>query len=311
MTSPLAVVTGSAGFVGRHMVAELEARGYTVIGVDPAHGLESCSVRLGYDCRTWFSRAAGRPGVDLVVHCAAVVGGRTMIDGAPLQLAAEDLSIDADLFRWLLTLPGTPPKVVYFSSSAAYPVGYQRGWPAGPVDRQLRERDINLANLMLPDQTYGWVKLTGERLAAEAQAIGLPVYVFRPFSGYGADQDPAYPFPAFIARALAKEDPFTVWGPGTQVRDFVHIDDVVATVLARLDGDNTAPLNICTGVGTSFLRLAEAVCRLAGYAPEIVTDPSKPVGVQSRIGDPTLMREVRPAEVPLMTGILDALAGRP
>lgn len=319
--NPIALVTGSAGFVGRHMATALTVAGFDVTGVDVdtsepwQHQLHAAGGQAVVgDARWWLRDSTHR--YDLVVHCAAVVGGRTMIDGAPLRLAAEDLSIDAELFRWLLRQPGTPPKVVYFSSSAAYPIDLQSTARAdqvhnGSIERwamQLHEDAIDLARPRLPDQTYGWVKLTGERLAAEAQAMGLPVYVFRPFSGYGADQDIDYPFPMFIERARALADPFGVWGPGTQVRDFVHISDVVGAVSARLAGDDTSPVNIGTGRATTFLNLARLVTEAAGYQPEIVTDPAMPVGVAWRVASTAKLNEFYAPKITLEQGIDQALA---
>jgi nucleoside-diphosphate-sugar epimerase len=79
-----------------------------------------------------------------------------------------------------------------------------------------------------PDYTYGWSKLTGEYLGRIAvEKYKLKVAVVRPFSGYGEDQEPVYPFPAIALRVAARRNPVIVWGNGLQSRDFVHIDDAV------------------------------------------------------------------------------------
>lgn len=284
-------MTGSAGFVGRHMVKRLSTDGYRVTCIDVRNN-------WGGDARTWFDRNIGDGSMfDLVVHCAAVVGGRTMIEGRPLELAVEDLSLDAMMFRWAMRT--RPKRVVYFSSSAAYPVELQTGTP--PL--ALWESVIDLDRPRLPDQTYGWVKLTGERLAAEADAEGIPTHVFRPFSGYGADQDPAYPFPAFIERALGDAPVFDVWGDGHQVRDFVHIDDVVAAVMAAIDADARGPLNIGTGVATSFRHLAALCMEIAGTPRMIRPHPDRPTGVQYRVADVERMRQVYTPKITLAEGI--------
>ena len=329
------LVTGSSGFVGRNMAARLIADGHEVLGVDivpPAPGGRLAFVEK--DVRDFFESST--IAYDLVVHCAAVVGGRVMIDGAPLLLAAEDLSIDAALFRWLLRQKGTPPKVVYFSSSAAYPVERQnetlakmvREGRLKPGDLLLDEDQIELPSeaddghvpeVLWPDQTYGWVKLTGERMADEARMMGLPVYVFRPFSGYGPDQDEDYPFPAFISRAMARDNPFEVWGTGEQVRDFVHIDDVVSAVLARLDSDDTAPVNIGTGRATSFLELAQ-ICideenrrhpESPIYDPHIETHPDAPVGVAWRVAETSRLRSFYQPKITLEEGVRQAMEAHP
>lgn len=295
----IALVTGSAGFVGRHTVRALRDRGWDVYGIDLQLSAD-CTIASVSDVRHFFRLDDRR--FDLVVHCAAVVGGRTMIDGDPLTLAAEDLSIDAELFRWVLrTRPG---RLVYFSSSAAYPTWLQTGDPP----YTLTEADIDLRDghhLGRPDQTYGWVKLTGEMLAQHAVDAGIPVHVFRPFSGYGGDQALDYPFPSIIARACQRVDPLPVWSD--TVRDFVHIDDVVATVLAAVEADACAPVNICTGRATSFTELARLAADAVGYTPEIEVIGG-PTGVQHRVGDPTLLHTIRRPVVELEDGVARAVA---
>lgn len=291
-----ALITGSDGFIGRHFCKHLFDFGWSITPIDIA--AKNPTSRM--DVRDFFREFDSR--YDLVVHCAAVIGGRAMIDGSPLQLAAEDLSIDAEMWRWALcTKPG---RIVYFSSSAAYPIALQTGRPP----HVLTEDDINLDSVRNPDMTYGWVKLTGEQLAHHATRLGLNVTVLRPFSGYGADQDDTYPFPAIINRAHRREDPFVLWGPGTQVRDWIHVDDVIAGTMAVVDQGVTGPVNLCTGRPTSFLELAGMVTKASGYSPRIEPLPHKPTGVQYRVGDPTLMHTLYKPRICLEDGIEQALA---
>lgn len=301
-----ALVPGGGGFVGRHMVAALVERDYEVDAVDlafPAYGPQLYGAHpIRGDVRQFFARD-DTPHYDLVIHCAAVVGGRTMIEGSPLLLATEDLSIDAALFGWALR--HGPGRIVYFSSSAAYPI-----WMQAQPGYRLAEIDIDRWHSAEPDQTYGLVKLVGERLAAEAIAEGIPTHVFRPFSGYGSDQAPDYPFPAFIDRARRRADPFDVWGPGTQVRDFIHIDDIVEAVMAAVEQSiPLEPMNLGTGRGVSFDDLAGMVIgAVDGYSPTVVCHPDRPVGVQHRVADPARMLRFYKPQVTLEEGIGRALA---
>lgn len=290
-----ALVTGSAGFVGRHMATALESAGWHVQGWDvrPGGGWQG-------DVRDVFRRDSR---YDLVVHAAAHVGGRADIDERPTFLGAYNLQLDGALFEWALRT--RPDHLVYLSSSAAYPVALQTGDPA----RLLAEGDIDLAAPGLPDATYGWTKLTGERLAAEARAEGLRVHVVRPFSGYGEDQDDTYPFPALAARARRREDPYTVWGDGTQVRDWIHIDDVTAAILAAVEQDVQGPVNLCTGRPTAFAALARMFTSAAGYHPAVDYLPAAPTGVQCRVGDPARLRRLYVPKVDLEEGVRRALAG--
>jgi UDP-glucose 4-epimerase len=213
-----------------------------------------------------------------VYHFAAIVGGRLKIEGDPMMVAL-DLSIDAEFFYWITQ--HKPERVLYPSSSAAYPVSLQTTQDA----IALSEGDIDFKkNLGTPDMTYGWSKLTGEFLAQiAAKHYGVRVVCIRPFSGYGEDQELSYPVPAIAARAAGKEDPFEVWGSGKQGRDFVHIDDVIDFIHLLMDkvGDGSA-YNIGSGKLTSFLELIEVFADIAGYKPAIKPLLDKPVGVHSR-----------------------------
>jgi UDP-glucose 4-epimerase len=221
-----------------------------------------------------------------VFHFAAIVGGRAKIDGDPL-LVARDLSIDAEFFFWITRQK--PERVLYPSSSAAYPINLQT--EGGAI--ALKESDIDFNDMGQPDMTYGWTKLTGEFLAKIAAShYGIHITCIRPFSGYGEDQDLTYPTPAIARRAALKEDPFEVWGTGNQGRDFVHIDDVLDCTMMAMDkiGDGTA-INIGQGILTSFNDLIKIFTEFAGYNPPIKQLLDKPVGVHSRYSDMTWVKE--------------------
>lgn len=231
------------------------------------------------DTPTYFSNRFGIT-VDRfsdVFHFAAIVGGRAKIDGDPMMVAL-DLAIDAEFFYWVCR--HRPERVLYPSSSAAYPVDLQTESDA----IALSESDIDFKRMGQPDMTYGWSKLTGEYLAhIAALYYDVAVTCIRPFSGYGEDQDLTYPIPAIAARAARREDPFEVWGSGHQGRDFVHIDDVLDCILLAMDHihDGTA-INIGMGRLTTFREIIDIFTEFAGYKPEIKPLLDKPVGVHSR-----------------------------
>ena len=283
------LITGDAGFVGRAFHRALDDKGHDITGIDIANGI---------DCRDFFKKDDTK--YDIVIHLAAIVGGRATIEGNPLAVAS-DLAIDSDMFQWAVR---TKPKhLVYYSSSAAYPIYLQKA----AYKQLLREPDINLDHIRNPDYSYGWAKLTGETLAQYARAEGIKVSVLRPFSGYGSDQALDYPFPSLIARGKAKLDPFEIWGTGEQVRDFIHIDDVVAATFEAIT-NNVKTLNLCTGRPTSFIQLAEMIMLAQGYLAPIKKHPGKPSGVEYRVGDPTKMFQIYEPKITLEEGIARALA---
>lgn len=293
-----ALVSGDAGFIGRNFTRYLIRDGWDVDGFDIK---PQGSARPGTDARVFFPD--NDTPYDLLIHAAAVVGGRVSIDGDPLGVAGN-LTIDHAAFSWAVR---TRTPMLYFSSSAMYPVGLQTHAAA----MVLSETNMDVEHPCgLPDATYGWTKLTGEVLAGHARACGAHVSVVRPFSGYGPDQDLDYPFPSFIDRALRGDDPFEVWGTGEQVRDFIHVGDVYAASMAIMAEEYPHPVNLATGVPTSFLDLAGMVTRFAGYTPRIETHPDRPTGVAHRVGDPTRMLRFHTPKIALDLGIAEAMLTR-
>jgi nucleoside-diphosphate-sugar epimerase len=143
----------------------------------------------------------------------------------------------------------------------------------------------------MPDMSYGWAKLTCEYLGRLAyEKHGLKSIAYRPFSGYGEDQDDTYPFPGICKRVLANRGAsvVTVWGSGTQMRDFIHIDDCVEAVLLTMDRiDDGAAVNLSTGILTSFVGFARLAAELCGFSSEVHGQSDKPTGVFARGGDTT------------------------
>ncbi|HEY5986992.1 MAG TPA: NAD(P)-dependent oxidoreductase [Streptosporangiaceae bacterium] len=288
----IALVTGSAGFLGRHFCTELERRDWQ---------LEDWDIVEGRDVRELFRDSTFR--FDMVVHCAAVSPHRSAIDGSALAVGAGCLELDAAMFQWAArTKPG---RVVYFSSSAAYPTHLQTGKPTRLTEDMVGE----FAGVQgVPDAIYGELKLMGERLAEAYRQQGGKVTVLRPFSGYGELQSADFPFGAFRGRAKRRDNPFAIWGDGSQVRDWVHVDDVVGATLAAVEHDVDGPVNLCTGRGVNMMELARMFTAEAGYDPPLLLQPDKPAGVAYRVGDPTKLHEFYTPTVTLEQGVKRALA---
>jgi GDP-L-fucose synthase len=295
------LVTGGAGFVGRHVVKRLLDRGDEVHCVDlvaPLTGgllpeawplfnpLDSTRFHFYHeDCRRYFKRV-GDTDFDYCFHLAAMVGGRLMIENNPLAVA-DDLSIDAEYWQWAARVG--PGKTLCFSSSAAYPVRHQRA----ENHVLLKESMISFdGDIGMPDMSYGWAKLTCEYLARLAfQKHGLRSVVYRPFSGYGEDQDDTYPFPSICKRVLANrgQPVLQVWGSGKQMRDFIHIEDCMDCIFLTMDQVHDASaVNLSTGIYTSFIEFARIAAGMVGYQPEVRGTSDKPEGVFARGGDTAL-----------------------
>ena len=300
------LITGGAGFVGRHFCEYFLRQGDEVHcvdsvvpltgGIDPAAGWPLFEPRAfdsfhfyREDCRDYFRRVRDTD-FDYAFHLAAMVGGREMIENNPLAVA-EDLSIDSAYWSWAVKT--NPRKTICFSSSAAYPIKFQR---AGDY-RLLTEDLIEFGgDIGMPDMTYGWAKLTHEYLARLAfQKHGVKSVAYRPFSGYGEDQDDAYPFPSICKRVLshAGAKQIQVWGTGDQMRDFIHIDDCVQGVIQTMDQvEDGSAINLSTGIYTSFKEFAKLAAQITGFDPEVTGLSVKPEGVFARGGDTRLQKQL-------------------
>jgi nucleoside-diphosphate-sugar epimerase len=274
------LVTGGAGFVGRRLIKKLLEAGDQVHCVDNLAPLGG-GIRPG---KHWFG-----------------------IEQDPLAVA-EDLSIDAAYWKWAAEM--RPKRSVCFSSSAAYPIEFQtcENYRLLSEDMVRFDRDIGL-----PDMSYGWSKLTLEYLCRLAwNDYGLKSVVFRPFSGYGEDQDMTYPVPSICKRVLDNSgaEELSVWGSGDQMRDFIYIQDCIDGILAMMDRINDGnAVNLSTGTFTDFKSFAATAALQCGYEPRIVGTTDKPEGVFARAGDTAKQESLGfKASADLETGIAKVLA---
>jgi UDP-glucose 4-epimerase len=136
------------------------------------------------------------------------------------------------------------------------------------------------------------------------------------FNVYGRRQDPSSPYSGVIsifARLAARGEPITLHGDGGQTRDFVHVRDVVAHLVASMDTLHAAPgagiLNVCTGTATSIAALARLIAEVAGTCPAIGHGPARAGDIRRSVGDPAAARGrlKLAARVELADGLLELL----
>lgn len=285
------------------MVRRLAESGHRVDAVDIVKPAGRVSARFIQDDARNFL-AARENEYDAIFHFAAIVGGREHIDSSPLSIATNH-AVDQAVFEHLAS--GASGRVVYPSSSAVYPIDRQRKLGEPP----LREREVDAVRgpIGIPDSTYGWTKLTAEFLAGLLQRRGEgTTAIFRPFSVYGPDQSSTYPVTAILRRALRREDPLVIWGSGNQHRDFVYIEDFLDIVLGTYRTlDANTPMNVATGLPTSFFTIAKLAAEAVGYQPSLTTEPERPEGVLWRVGSPdSIPSSVKP-RISLTAGLTRVL----
>ena len=308
------LVTGGASFIGSHLTDALAARGANLRVIDDLSSgrldnlcehLEKGSVEfVQADMREPGVARAALEGVDVVFHLAADHGGRGYVD---LHQAgtAGNFYLDGLVF-WEARRAGVE-KVVFASSGCVYP-NYLQSDPAEEVylseDRVCPPYDA--------DNLYGWAKLMSElTLEAYAQEYGMKTASCRYFTVYGPRGVENHAVIAMIARAFVRQDPFEVWGDGTQVRNWTYIDDIVrGTILAAEKIDDGAAVNLGTMERVQVIDAVHMVLKHMDHHPQIKLLPEMPTGPLNRVADNALAGKLLGWEpqVPFKEGLKRTIA---
>jgi NAD dependent epimerase/dehydratase len=267
------LVTGSAGFIGSHLVEELLRRGHRVRAFArynsagragwledmPSKGSENLEVFFG-DIRDARAVRQAATGCSRVFHLAALIG-------IPYSYLAPDSYVEVNIQGTLNVLNAARDlgieRTVVTSTSEVYGTALYT-----PIDEK---------HPLQAQSPYSATKIGADSLAVSYhKAFGLPVTIVRPFNTYGPRQSTRAVIPTILTQALSANE--IRLGSLTPVRDLVFVADTVAGFLALADcpaciGQVT---NLATGVGVTVRELAERALRLVGRKlPVVETEERK------------------------------------
>jgi UDP-glucuronate 4-epimerase len=277
------LVTGAAGFIGSHVVEALAARGDEIVGIDnfdPFYhrAMKEANLREMQHPRFHFheqdmldvQRTAALLTPDtVIVHLAAKAGVRPSI-ADPLGYARANVEGTAALLEAARRVGA--PRIVFGSSSSVY---------GDTTPAPFRED----ASAIDPVSPYAATKRAGELLVRAAAPLhGFRAAALRFFTVFGPRQRPDLAIHAF-ARTMADGKPLTLFGDGTQARDYTYCDDIVAGVIAAVDWTARAPvgMEIFNLGGSRPLPLKVLVSELSealGIVPTVQWAPMQPGDVQ-------------------------------
>ena len=252
------LVTGGSGFIGTNLCKFLHDSGHEVISFD-AHHLGT----QAWECITGDIREQlNFQGVDWVVHLAAQISVQRSVENPD-----ETLSVNVDGTSSVISaseLAGVK-KIIFASSAAVY--------------GDCEEIPVKEESPLMPQSPYAVSKIVGEELIKRSE---IPSCSLRFFNVYGEGQSIEGGYAAVIPafkRAISENRPCSVFGDGSQVRDFIHVSDLVRIISTTLEIENLpSEMNVGSGEGTSILQLLEILSK---------ANPSMldPIFLPSREGD--------------------------
>jgi len=303
------LVTGGASFIGSHLVDGLVDRGAQVRVADDLSSGNQPNIQrhlgegnvefLQGDLREPGVTRRALQGINVVFHLAADHGGRGYVDTHQAG-PASNLLLDGLIF-WEALKAGVD-KVVFASSGCVYPNYLQVD-----ADEELYLKEDQVTSPYDADNMYGWAKLMGEwTLQAYHREHGLKAASCRYFTVYGPRAKENHAVLAMTARAFVGQDPFEVWGDGTQIRNWTHVDDIVAgTILAGEKIDDGTAVNLGTMERIKVIDAAHMVLEMTGHRAEIQLKRDMPTGPKNRVADNSMAKRLLAWEprVPFREGL--------
>ena len=276
------LIIGGAGFIGHNVALHLSSRGYDIVILDnlerasewALERLEERGIRI---IRGDVRDPIDLRGFDVIIHCAAYVDVEESFS-KPSEYFSNNVVGTASIAK---TTSDSDFIFIYISSASVY--GDPRVLPI-PEDHVIR-----------PISPYGASKAMGEEvLELFSRIYGLRYITLRLFNVYGPDQNPSYAgvITRFVESASMGRPP-TIYGDGSQTRDFIHVLDVARAIeLAIEKRPLEEAINIGSGRSISILELAKIVMRLAEIEVEPVFDIKRPGDIMHSCADIRKAREV-------------------
>ena len=269
-------IAGINGMVGSAIAEEAKKQGHEVIGKS------SKELDLTNRDAVFSELKAIKP--DALIIVAAKVGGIGANSTFPVDFLSVNLQIQTNLLD--AAHASDIEKVLFLGSSCIYPKFAPQPIP---------ESALLSGELEPTNEPYALAKIAGLKLVeAYRKQYGhkwisaMPTNLYGPRDNF--DLESAHVLPALIHRfhnAKVKElSEVTIWGDGTPLREFLHVEDLASACLMLLDKyDDSVAINIGSGQERSILELAQSIATVVGFEGAIVFDKTKPNGTPRKLLD--------------------------
>lgn len=294
------LVCGGGGFIGHHLARKLKNEGHYVVIADIKNPAKENNIHINnneYDSlvvgdltklSVWESIEKNFGSFNEVYQLAADMGGAGYIFTGEndYNVMHNSSLINLQCVEFCLKWKA---KVFYSSSACMYPSHNQED-PLNPICSESSAYPAN------PDSEYGWEKLFSERMYLAANRnYGLDVRIARFHNIFGPEgtwtggkeKAPA----ALCRKVIEAKDTIEIWGPGTQTRSFLYIDECIEGVQRLMESNCKIPVNIGSEEMISINNLALMISDIANK-PLTIKNIKGPMGVMGRNSDNTLIRQM-------------------
>lgn len=282
------LVTGGTGMIGRFLVELLiEAGGnITIASLDDPTRAHPKAKFVRLDLTDINNCLEVCKGIDFVFHLAGIKGSPKMTKEQPASFFVPTILFNTNMME--AARRSGVERFLYTSTVGVY----------APAE-VFHEDDVWKTFPSENDKFAGWAKRMGE-LQAEAYKIQYgwdKISIVRPANVYGPgdnfDPENAMVIPSLIHRALSRENPLTVWGDGSPIRDFIHAKDVALGMMLSIEKGVNVPVNLGSGEGVTIKDLVEIIAKSVPNGPlKILWDTSKPMGDKKRLMDMTRAKKL-------------------
>lgn len=277
-------IAGHRGMVGSAIFRKLEKEGYSNLVTRTSQELD---LRNQQAVNDFFE--AEKP--DYVFLAAAKVGGIVANNTYRAEFIYENLMIESNIIH--ASYVNKVTKLLFLGSSCIYPK---------LAPQPLKEEYLLSGYLESTNQPYAIAKIAGIELCDAYRAqygcnfiSAMPTNLYGPNDNY--DLEKSHVLPALLRKfitAQKKQIPeVKLWGSGTPLREFLHVDDLADACLFLMNYYNEKGLvNVGMGSDISILELAQLIKKIVGYQGNIVFDPSRPDGTPRKLMDVSKLNQL-------------------
>ena len=276
-------IAGHKGMVGSAVVRSLEKAGYQNLVVKNRSELDLTN-------QTETREFIANEKIDVVIDAAAKVGGILANNTYPYDFIMQNMLIQNNLIQ--AAVENKIQKFIFLGSSCIYPK---------MAPQPLKEEYLLTGPLEPTNEWYAIAKISGIMACRAARKqMGLNAISLMPTNLYGFndnfDLNGSHVLPAMIRKfheAKENNTDVTLWGTGSPLREFLHVDDMAAATVFALENDLEEDLyNVGFGTDLTIKELAELVQKTVGHKGEIIWDTTKPDGTPKKLMDSSKLRNL-------------------